>query len=123
MRSLPEWIGKTDDTPIPPRVRIRIFEKCAGQCVVCGNRIGGALSPAYDHIVSLVNGGENRESNLQLLCVPDHKVKTGQDVAEKSMVYRKKAKHLGIKLKKTRPMLGSKLSGLKKGFDGIVRKR
>jgi 5-methylcytosine-specific restriction protein A len=120
-RELPEWIGKTDDTPIPARVRVRIFKK--GRCNNCGLLIHGSLLPAYDHIISLINGGENRESNLQLLCVPCHKAKTNLDVKEKSIVYRKKAKHLGISLRKSRPIPGSRASGLKKGFDGIVRKR
>lgn len=123
MRSVPEWIGKTDDSPIPPRVKLRIFEKALGRCNACGSRIYGGTVPAYDHIIALVNGGQNRESNLQLLCGPCHGAKTGVDIAEKALVYRKKAKHLGIKLKKSRPIPGSRASGLKKGFDGIVKRR
>ena len=114
-RSVPEWIGKTDDQAIPPRVRLRIFEKCQGKCVVCGNSIRGSLLPAYDHIVSLVNGGENRENNLQLLCVPCHKAKTAQDVKEKATVARKRMRHIGIRAKKKRKM------GYKR-FDGTVVK-
>ena len=30
-RSVPEWIGKTDDTPAPPRVRLRVLERCEGK--------------------------------------------------------------------------------------------
>ena len=26
-RSLPEWIGKTDDEPVPLRVKLRVFER------------------------------------------------------------------------------------------------
>ncbi len=122
-RSVPEWWGKTDDSPIPPRVKLRIFEKALGRCNGCGNRIYAGTIPAYDHIIALVNGGQNRESNLQLLCSLCHQIKTGADVAEKSLVYRKKAKHLGIKLKQSRPIPGSRASGLKRGFDGIVRRR
>jgi len=99
-RSVPEWIGKSDDQSIPSRVRLRIFEKCQGKCVVCGNPIRGSLLPAYDHIVPLILGGENRELNLQLLCVPCHKNKTIQDVKEKAIVAKKRMNHIGIRPKK-----------------------
>jgi hypothetical protein len=32
-------------------------------------------------------------------------------------------KHYGIKTPKGRPMPGTRASGLKRGFDGVVRKR
>ncbi|MCU1464069.1 MAG: hypothetical protein JWO37_4144, partial [Acidimicrobiales bacterium] len=63
-----EWIGANDDTAIPPRVKIRIFDKFEGRCGDCTLKIYGKLRPAYDHIVALINGGKNAESNLQLLC-------------------------------------------------------
>lgn len=118
-----EWVGKTDDTAIPSRVKVRVFTKYNGSCAWCLNRIGGKLLPRYDHTLSLINGGENRESNLQLLCNWCHDDKTVVDVRLKSVIYHKKAKHIGIKLKKSRPIPGSKASGLKRGFDGVVRKR
>lgn len=118
-----EWVGKSDDAPIPPRVKVRIFAKYKGICVACTLKIGGKLLPRYDHVIALINGGENSEKNLQLLCNLCHDIKTGVDVQEKSTVYRKKAKHIGIKLRKSRAMLGSRASGFKKGFDGVVRKR
>jgi 5-methylcytosine-specific restriction protein A len=96
-RSLPEWIAKHDDEAIPPRVKLRIFERCNGICKACTLAIRGKLLPAYDHITALVNGGEHRESNLQLLCVPCHAVKTRQDVAEKAQTYSKRLKAVGIK--------------------------
>lgn len=101
MRSTAEWIASHDDQAIPARVKVRTFEKHGGKCAVCTLRIRGKLLPAYDHIVALVNGGSHREFNLQLLCVPCHEIKTGADVAEKSRVYRKRVKHLGLKKPRT----------------------
>lgn len=95
-REVPEWRGKNDDTAIPPRVKLRVFDRCGGRCFSCTNLIVGKLLPAYDHIKALVNGGEHRETNLQLLCVPCHKLKTQADVAEKSEVYEKRLKAVGI---------------------------
>jgi 5-methylcytosine-specific restriction enzyme A len=31
-RSIPEWIGKTPDSKIPPRVKLRIWERYEGRC-------------------------------------------------------------------------------------------
>lgn len=96
-RSTPEWIGESDDQAIPARVKIRVFDAFGGRCSVCTLRIAGKLRPAYDHATAIINGGKNRETNLQLLCVPCHAVKTKTDVAEKSVTARKRAKHLGIR--------------------------
>ena len=52
-----------------------------------------------DHIVAIINGGENRETNLQALCSSCHAAKTAGDVAEKASVSRVKAKHVGVKKK------------------------
>ena len=122
MRSVPEWIGKTDDARIPLRVRIRVFDRCGGMCHRSGRRIMAGEPWECDHIIPLCNGGLHREFNLAPILVDAHKEKTKQDVALKAKINRKKAYHLGLK-KKSRPIPGSKASGLKKGFDGIVRRR
>lgn len=96
-RSLPEWIGKTDDAAIPPRVRIRVFEAHAGICHISGRRIRAGEPWECDHIIALVNGGEHRESNLAPALTDKHREKTKEDVAEKSRVYRKRSKSLGIR--------------------------
>jgi 5-methylcytosine-specific restriction endonuclease McrA len=73
VRSTPEWQGKTDDSAIPVRVKLRVHAKAEGCCAKCGVE---ATTGQYDHAISLILGGENRESNLQFLCVPCHKAKT-----------------------------------------------
>lgn len=109
-RKVPEWIGKNDNQTIPPRVKVRLFEGAKGICGVCTLEIRGTLLPAYDHIIALANGGEHRESNLQLLCEPCHKVKTKIDVAEKSQVYHKRKKAIGIR-KKRKTIPGRRFNG------------
>lgn len=98
-RSTEEWRGATPDSAIPPRVRLRVFERAAGRCQCCTRKIGPGDSWQADHVVALINGGANRESNLQCLCGWCHKGKTVGDVAEKSRTARVKAKHAGIKPK------------------------
>lgn len=121
-RSLKEWIGKSDDDPIPPRVRVRVFVRFDGVCQECGVKIVGRHW-ICDHRTAIINGGENRENNLGPIHEACDKTKTAGDVALKSKVYRKKAKHLGIKLKKSKPMMGSRASGWKRKMDGSLVRR
>lgn len=121
-RSVEEWIGKTDDDPVPPRVRVRVFLKFDGICQECGLKIHHKRW-ICDHRIALINGGENRESNLGPIHEACDKKKTSSDVNLKSEIYRKTARHVGVKLKKSKPFPGSRASGIRKGFDGIVRKR
>lgn len=114
-RATPEWIGAHPETPVPPRVVARIDDR---HCSFCGVYIPNGVGRQIDHIVALCNGGENRESNLQILCTPCHKLKTRLDVRDKSIVARKHKKALGIKAKTGRPIPGSKLSGWRKPFNG-----
>jgi 5-methylcytosine-specific restriction protein A len=117
-RSLPEWIAESDDAKIPPRVRLRVFDKAAGRCEGCARKLRPGDGWQADHIKSIINGGANRESNLQLLCSWCHKEKTAGDVAEKAVTYRKKSKNAGIR--KPSRMAGSRDSNIKIKMDGTV---
>jgi 5-methylcytosine-specific restriction protein A len=121
-RSVPEWIGKTDDSTIPPRVRLRVFERHGGICHLAGRKIMPGEPWDCDHVIALVNGGEHRESNLAPALRDKHREKTAEDVAEKATVGRKRMKSLGIKAK-GRPMPGSRASGIKRKFNGEVVRR
>lgn len=96
-RSTEEWIGATPDTAIPPRVRLRVFERAGGRCEECTRKLGPGDAWQADHIVALVNGGENRERNLRCLCSWCHRTKTNDDVAEKAKVAAVRKRHLGIR--------------------------
>ncbi len=67
-QTVPEWIAKHENEAIPPRVKLRIFQKFNKRCAVCTLLIVGKLRPEYDHVSALINGGQHRESNIQLLC-------------------------------------------------------
>lgn len=123
-RSVPEWIGKSSDSAVPPRVRVRVFQRYGGRCQCgCNRPIRAGESWQCEDTVALINGGERRESNLKPWLTEHHKNKTKADVAEKSMVYRKRAAHLGIKVRKGRPMPGSRASGVKIKMNGTVERR
>lgn len=121
MRSVDEWIGRTDDAQIPPRVRLRVFARHSGICHLSGRRIGASDAWDCDHVVALVNGGEHRESNLAPALRGKHREKTARDVAEKAKNDRVRKKYLGIK--KPSRFFGSRDSGWKKKIDGTVVRR
>lgn len=99
-RSLENWIAKHDDEDIPARVKVRVFKRYEGVCPKCTRKMEPGKWQC-DHIVALVNGGKHEEANLQPLCTsPCHSQKTKEDVAEKSRVYRKRAKHIGVELRR-----------------------
>lgn len=122
-RKLEEWIGASPDTPIPDRVRVRVFERDKGRCQCCDRFIAAGDLWQTDHTVAIINGGENREANLRTLLDACHKAKTKGDVAEKSVIYKKKLARMGLKKSKWRPMAGTKRSGWKRKMDGTVERR
>jgi 5-methylcytosine-specific restriction protein A len=117
-RSVPEWIGKTADTAIPTRVRVRVFERCEGRCQACRRKLFISDKWECDHIVALCNGGKHRESNLQVLCGWCHAAKTKIDVAEKAKTYARRAKHVGIRKRVSRPIPGSRNTPWKAKIGG-----
>ncbi len=100
-RALDEWTGRTPDTQPPPRVKDRVSAKAEDCCQKCGRRVGGRLRPEFDHVIPLIIGGKNCESNLQLLCQECHGAKTALDVKLKAKVARVRQRHIGVKKKRT----------------------
>jgi 5-methylcytosine-specific restriction protein A len=54
-------------------------------CVMCVARKAQEprLGVELDHVVALVNGGQDAPSNMQLLCKPCHRDKTAKDMGFK----------------------------------------
>jgi 5-methylcytosine-specific restriction protein A len=100
-RSVEEWRGKTDDSAIPSRVMDRVAQSAERRCQKCGLETVGKLRGQADHIIPLILGGAHRETNLQWLCEPCHKVKSKLDVKLKAKVARVRKRHIGIKKPRT----------------------
>lgn len=110
-RALPEWIGKTPDSAVPPRVKLRIFLRFDGKCQCgCGRKIVTGELWELEHATALINGGAHRESNMRPFLFGHQKDKTRADVAEKSVTYRKRRAHHGIK-RPGRTIPGRKFNG------------
>ena len=121
-RSTPEWIGKTPDSPIPPRVRLRVFERFGGICQETGRKIQPGDEWDCDHERALINGGEHREGNLRPVLRAAHRAKTAEDVAIKKKDARVAKRHRGIKTKKAL-IPGSRGTPFKKKLDGTTVRR
>jgi 5-methylcytosine-specific restriction enzyme A len=100
-----EWIGDSDDQRAPKSVRDRLKAKFP-KCNICTRKIEATEKMALDHVKALINGGENRESNLRPVHQSCHKIKTAADVAEKAKVATIRQKHNGIVDPPAKPLKG-----------------
>lgn len=121
-RSLPEWVGKSLDEAVPRRVRVRVFTLADGYCARCTRKILKSDKWICDHVQALINGGENREANLQVLCEWCDKPKTYFDVSMKSKSYKRRAKHVGAR-KRRSSFPTNKDGKWKKKIDGTLVER
>lgn len=121
-RKVPTWAGKTDDTPAPPRVRLRIFDAYGGVCQLTGRKIMPGDEWDLDHKTALINGGSNDEENLWPVLREAHREKTAADVAQKSKERRIRSKHIGLHKPKA-ILQGSRASPWKKLLSGQVVRR
>lgn len=116
MREVPEWIGKTDDSPVPARVKLRVLDKHDNTCALSGTPFRPGDKIEFDHITPLWLGGENRESNLQPVLEKAHKKKTSTEAKVRKKVNNIRKKHNGLK-PKSKAWGNSKY---KKKLDGTV---
>jgi 5-methylcytosine-specific restriction enzyme A len=96
-RSTKEWVGTSDDAQAPPRVRLRVFDRDKGVCHWCKTQIKAPIETwQADHVIALINGGKNAESNLAPIHSHCHVEKSGEDTAAKKKVAKVRKAHLGI---------------------------
>ena len=95
-RSLPEWIGKTDDAMPGKLVRDRLSRAQDDRCALpdCRQPFGPKRRAHCDHILALIDGGENRETNLQMICADCHKVKTSAEATARAKSRDIRAAHI-----------------------------
>lgn len=96
-RAIREWVGASPDTPVPDKVTLRILLRQSRRCAVTGRPIRPGDAKRTDHIVSLKQGGQNREGNLQVILDEPHKEKTAKENTENAKVERIQRKHYGLR--------------------------
>ena len=102
--------------------RVNVFKAAGGICHLCEQRIQVGERWEVEHRIPIAMGGSDTPDNMLPAHVHCHRAKTTQDVADIARAKRREARQLGI-IRSSRPMPGSKASGLKKHMDGRVTKR
>jgi len=89
-----EWIGRRPESMPGKLVLLRLYSRQNGLCACgCGRMMNFDRDKIdCDHIVPLIDGGENRESNLQLLLNEHHKPKTSAEATARAAERSHKAK-------------------------------
>lgn len=103
-RTVESWVGKTPDSAIPLRVRLRVFQRCGGICALSGRKIMPGDEWDLDHVKPLSMGGLHAETNLQVVWRPAHREKTAAEAGPRAKADRIRAKHLGTYPKPKRPL-------------------
>jgi 5-methylcytosine-specific restriction protein A len=96
-RAVKEWVGKTPDTPVPDHVKDRIFLRQDRKCALSGRAFMAGDGLIADHRVRLKDGGQNRESNIQIVLGKPHIEKTTEENSEGARIDRIRQKHYGMR--------------------------
>lgn len=91
---LKEWVGRRPESMPGQTVLFRLHAQQNGVCACgCGQVMDFNTDQIdCDHRVALIDNGENRESNLQLMLRECHKTKTKRESSERSEERSHKAK-------------------------------
>lgn len=103
--------------------RTRLFLLHGGVCHLCTRRIAPGEEWQVEHPQARALGGADVDDNMKPAHVDCHKPKTARDVAMMAKINRVRAKHLGVKTRRSRPVPGSRNSPFKKHLDGTVTRR
>src|SRR5688572_7029909 len=110
--------------PLSTKARLALFLAHDGKCHVCGGRIQPGDGWDVEHRIPLAMGGEDGGDNLAPVhrkgC---HSSKTATDLGDIARAKRREALHLGAKARASRPIPGSRASGLSKRMNGTVERR
>ena len=102
-------------------VKLAAFKRANGQCEVCTSKLyPGRIE--YDHDKEDTFGGEPILENCVCMCSACHGKKTRDRAAVIAKSNRVRNKYAGIKKRSTRPMPGTKASGLRKRMSGEVER-
>ena len=91
---------------------------------MCGEKIDAPKQKwDVDHWHPLWLGGEDTEANMKPLHVACHVGKTSGEAPIRAKSNRVRAKHLGLRKRQSKPMVGTRASGWKHKMDGTWERR
>jgi 5-methylcytosine-specific restriction protein A len=104
------------------KTKVAAFERSRGNCEGCGAKLF-AGNIEYDHQIPCGLGGDNSLENCIVRCRACHSTKTHKtDVPQIAKAKRRQRNHIGVKKQSSRPMLGTKASGVRKRMNGTVER-
>jgi hypothetical protein len=71
----------------------RLYAKQSGKDAITGLAFAPGDKICRDHIIPLIDGGENREGNFQLITEKTHKLKTAREAMERAKTRSVQHKH------------------------------
>jgi 5-methylcytosine-specific restriction protein A len=105
------------------KMRLQIFQSANGVCDICAGKIQVGERWEVSHRTPIELGGADDPSNWFPAHYKCHRVQTAEiDIPAIAKAKRREARNIGAK-RSSRPMPGSRASGLRKHFDGTVSKR
>src|SRR5579859_7794741 len=96
-RDVQEWYGKSPNSKPPPRVLLRILRRYNSTCYLTNVEIRDGDYWEAEHIKTLEDGGENRESNLAPALKKPHIAKTKAENRARAKADKKAKAAFGIK--------------------------
>ena len=105
-RSVPLWVGKTDDAAIPKAVKLRIWAREGGICSLTGRKIGVGEAYDFEHRIPLSLGGRHAEDNIVLALRSAHREKTASEASQRAKADRVRLKNLGLWPESPTPLRG-----------------
>jgi len=109
-------VGTTKRGRHGKQVRLAIWEREQGKCMVCGCKlqVGRFI---FEHVRALELGGTDTPDNIRLTCLPCAREKTRDDHSRAAKAKRQKSNALGLKAPSRNPLPGSKSSPWKRTFS------
>ncbi len=96
-REIAEWVGKSDDSAIPAKVQLRVFEAFNRRCFLCGNLIRPGDGLDIHHKTPLIDGGRHAESNLVPVHRKCHRLQTAREAQDRAERRSTVKSHYGIR--------------------------
>jgi 5-methylcytosine-specific restriction endonuclease McrA len=115
-----EDVGTTPRRKLTSHLRLQVWEKTAGVCVICHQKIDGVRERwIVEHIRALELGGPDELENMGPAHDACSSTKTKDDHRRTAKAKRQKIRHIGARVPK-RPLPFSKSSPWKKTISGQI---
>lgn len=108
-------------TEFSAKTKVAAFERARGRCENCSVKLAPG-NTEYDHDETDWMGGEATLANCKVRCKTCHRLKTTRDIKKIARSRKRYRTNINAKATKSRPMPGTRASGIRKRMSGLVEK-